>query len=458
MLRIIVRAKKDRDAVEAAVERFYPGWRVEIETLGGVRKPERILEALSAQPGDKLTVALLGRESGDIGGVAAAAPLHVVVEQMKYRKVRNARTIAIARAIEHARARFRLGTRWDEERTTYLFDHRGRQLFPETWPAYDVFMLLSRFSIEALQECMGVPLYHPLLLRKMGGEHDVYDCGRYVGRIIFPDMGVPRVVEATRHEGSCMISVDQAVEANRGILSLLEAFSKNFLRSIEGVEKVFVPLSGGKDSAAALLLAVDVYGKRRVRAVYVDTGVDFAENRVAAEEIAGKAGVELDTVYAPVREKIAEKGLPSHEDRWCTGLKVEALHRYLHEMGAGEGSLVVVGDRDAESRSRSRRPPLRREEKWRVAAPLKMWGTQHVALYLLSRGVPRNSLYDLGFYRTGCFMCPSLRGWELTLMARSGILGKLFTREPEIMKAFLRRKGWLPGYTLDDSAAVECKV
>ncbi len=456
MLRIVVRAKKDRDAVKAAVERFFPGWGISVETLGGIRDPEKILEALSSTAGDRLTIALLGRESGDIRGVLSKVPLHVVVEQVKYKKVRNARIIAIARYIDRARARFRLGAKWGEEASTYIFDHRGDQIFPEVNPAYDVFLMSTPLAVKALEEFLGFSLHHPLLLRKMGGEHEVYDCGRYAGRILFPDVGPPRLLEGRRvHVGECSLDVRRTVEANRDPLFLLESLSRGFLRTVEGVKRVFVPLSGGKDSTAALLLAVDVYGRRSVRAVYVDTGVDFEENRVAAEKIARSLGVKLDMVYAPVKEGIATRGLPLHENRWCTGLKVEALHGYLESMGADEESLVVVGDRDAESRSRSRRPPLRREGGWRVAAPLKLWGTQHVTLYLASRNVLWNKLYDIGFYRTGCFICPSLRGWEIALMEKRGLLERLVAREPSIMGRFLCSKRWLSNYTLDDCSAVE---
>ncbi len=444
MLRIVVRAKKDGDAVKASLETFYKGWDIEVVTLKGEREPGRILERLQEIPGDRLALFLVGREDYRVLEVAPHAPLHVVVHPIKYKKVRNARTIVISREIEKGKAKARLGVSWDNARNVYLFDHRVPQLFSDVSPAYDVFLPVGEDATKRLEELLGVGLSQPLLLRKMGGVHDVYDCGLHIGQLIFPDTGRPSAV-LNRNPVPCTPTAPQKiVNVNAEAVKTLENISLRFLESIVGVKRVYVPLSGGKDSAATLILATKVWGNK-VRAVYVDTGVDFPQNRESAESLAASLGVELDEIYAPVREGIASKGLPTHEDRWCTGLKVAALHSYLKRQGADEATLVVVGDRDAESRGRSRRPPLRQEGNWRVAAPLKLWGSHHVLLYLVAEGVPLNPLYMQGFYRTGCYVCPSLRGWELYVMEKTGILEKLRKKSPSLLGDFLAAKEWLPG-------------
>jgi 3'-phosphoadenosine 5'-phosphosulfate sulfotransferase (PAPS reductase)/FAD synthetase len=122
---------------------------------------------------------------------------------------------------------------------------------------------------------------------------------------------------------------------------------------------VFVPLSGGKDSSAALILAVKAFGAKRVTAVYVDMGVDFPHNSEYVRWLAAKLGVRLEVVRAPVLEELLLRGLPTHgAGRWCTGLKLDALRSVLRELAqTASEPVVVVGDRDAESKSKSRRPP-----------------------------------------------------------------------------------------------------
>ncbi len=125
--------------------------------------------------------------------------------------------------------------------------------------------------------------------------------------------------------------------------------------------------------------------------------------------------IKLIKTVADIKTKIRQGAPPpSHENRWCTGEKIEALKRTVREIAEGK-TLVISGDRDSESRARSKRPPIRKEEYWTVASPLKLWSTAHIQLYLLINGVQLNPLYYKGFYRLGCYICPSLRSWEIKL-------------------------------------------
>jgi len=446
MIRVVVRSKKDRDAVAAALRTFYTGWDIELTTLGGLRDPGEAFERIRSLESDGLTIVLLGRENEDFLAYEREAPPNVVYHLLKYKKVRNARTIAIARAIEHAKAKFRLDASWERGRGTYLFDHRLERLVDETEPAYDFFIIFGQ-GIDFLNS-LGLHVRQPLLLRKMGGVHAVYDCGVYSAALIFRDSGRPEVSVSAAWEPKEVCgekSLNDIAAANAKRIRLLERFSTVFLEKISenrGVKRVVVPLSGGKDSAVALYLARKLWGDA-VEAVYVDTGVDFPENAESIEMLAEKIGVSVERVRAPVRESIGRFGLPTHENRWCTGLKIEALRRFLKKIGAGKDTLVIVGDRDVESRSRARRPPLRYEEERLVAAPLKLWGSHHIELFLALHGLPVNPLYELGFYRTGCYICPSLRSWELYVMEKAGILDRLKERDNEIVELFLKEKNWI---------------
>ncbi len=439
MFTVFVRGKKDRDAVLAAIKTFYPGWNIEVKTFKGSREEEKVRYMLEAEKRDKLVVVLLGREDYKFYELRRDFEPNVVFYKLKYNKVRNARTIVIARALERARAVFRLGASWTD---TYIFDHRlGGQLVGDKHPGMDFFFMNYDKARENLKKLTGVSFIFPLLLRGFSGEHEVFDCGKLKAVLLFPDFGDPRLVEIKEESVTCNVDLDKMIRKNRYILDFLVRDASKLLSSVEGkVDEIIVPLSGGKDSSVAAILAVDVYGKDRVKTVYVDTGVDFPENRIYAEELSRKLGIDLAVIRAPVKENIGVRGLPTHENRWCTALKIQALHNWIREQANSRKIAVVVGDRDAESRTRSIRPPLRHENGWVVLAPLKLWGTNHIQMFLWLRKIKINPLYEAGFYRTGCFVCPSLRSWELFVLKNSSFLERIYKVEPEITEMFLRHK------------------
>ena len=174
-------------------------------------------------------------------------------------------------------------------------------------------------------------------------------------------------------------------------------------------------------------------------ALFTDTGTEFPQTVEYVERLAAKLGVRLYKAYAGVdRELLAKrKPLPGHDSRWCTGLKIAATERAILELAEGR-TLVVLGDRDAESPRRSARPPVRGMGEIVFAAPLRFWSAAHVQLYLYMNGVEPNPLYELGFYRIGCYMCPSLRSWELYIIRSTSLYYRLL-RSP-IFREFMMRR------------------
>jgi len=441
--KVIVRAKKDADAVKAMLSRYYSGWDVEVATLGGVREPEKAAERLAELvSGPKYSVILLGREDAALAELAELLPPTAVLKQLKHAKVRNARLAALRAELERARAALRNSVGWTG--SAYLLSPRATPLFDRWDPAYDVFIGLGDGFRARLEELVGPVGENPLLVRMRAGVHEVYSGPYLVARLRFPDEGLP---SGERVGGEPVnVGLSDLLEANRAVIEAHERVSLEFLRGRgAGADEVFVPLSGGKDSSAALALAVKAFGAKRVTAVYVDTGVDFPQNPEYVRGLAAKLGVRLEVARAPVLEELPSRGLPTHgAGRWCTGLKLDALRSALRELAqTAPEPVVVVGDRDAESESRSRRPPARRGEVGLELAPLKQWSAALVQLYLLREGVGLNPLYLCGFYRLGCYVCPALRGWELYVMLRDrGILERL--RGAPFFEEFLRSKGLRP--------------
>ncbi len=437
MLRIVVRAKKDADAVKAALSAFYEGWGVEVSTLKGVRGVEEALGALKrVLSDDEYVILLVGREDAKLCELERYTPVNVLVHQLRYKKVRNARLSVLAYEISRARARLRCSVGWNG--SAYVFSHKLKPIYAEIEPYLDAFLALGEGFRARLEELVGPIGGCALLYRLLGGHHLVYSGPDLVGELEVPDEGLPR----GRRVSDVVLEVreDRVVKANEEVLRVHERLAVEFLKAHgREVDEVFVPLSGGKDSTVALILAKEALGAKRITAIYVDTGVDFPESGETARRIAAWLGVKLEEVYAPVKEVLAKKGLPNHDNRWCTGLKVEALKRRVRELASGKYALVV-GDRDVESRARSTRSPKRVEDGGLVLAPIKMWSTGLVQLYLKAKGAPLNPLYGEGFYRLGCYICPALRSWEVYVMTRCRRLRERLLKN-KYFKEFLESKG-----------------
>jgi len=94
-------------------------------------------------------------------------------------------------------------------------------------------------------------------------------------------------------------------------------------------------------------------------------------------------------------------GLPTRTVRWCC----ESLKEH-----GGRGRTVLTGVRAAESRNRSKygivQPCLRGGGGKTFVHPMLGWTTGEVWEYIRGEGLPYCSLYDEGWKRLGCVLCP----------------------------------------------------
>ena len=173
------------------------------------------------------------------------------------------------------------------------------------------------------------------------------------------------------------------------------------LRQFEPPEGYWLAFSGGKDSQCIYHLAQEA-------------GVKFtAHFNVSLEPPELKQFIRQqypDVVWERMPgfnfyTKLAEKGFPIRQHRWCC--------EYMKEWG-GAGHVVVTGVRWAESSARKRNRRLvdtltksRMLDQPKVCVnPIIDWTTGQVWDYLRSRGKKWCSLYDEGFKRLGCVLCP----------------------------------------------------
>ncbi|MCD6340834.1 MAG: phosphoadenosine phosphosulfate reductase family protein, partial [Desulfurococcales archaeon] len=281
MLKVVVRGRKDAGAVKAMIKRFYPDWGMEVLTLQGVRGDEAIVSELASLVNPRyFYVVLLGSsEVRDVDAVEGALPPNVIVHVVSKAKVRNARIDELAREFDVARTAIRLRTRWCREYEAYAFSSKGEELRSFRYdPVHDAFLGLGLWG-KLVGEVTGLgELENPLIVRGAGGEHVVYcgpePCG--VFKVFNDRLEVKgrKLTEPLHRE----VHLENLLKANEEVLRLYEGISAEVLRSFRGwADYVVVPWSGGKDSTAALVLALKVFPRKKVTAVYSDTGIEFPQ-------------------------------------------------------------------------------------------------------------------------------------------------------------------------------------
>jgi len=173
---------------------------------------------------------------------------------------------------------------------------------------------------------------------------------------------------------------------------------------------VNVSFSGGKDSTAVLELAKKA---GVTSAFFIDTGLEFPETL----EFVKKQGVTMVPPGGDFWSAVRKAGPPAKDNRWCCKLlKFSPLKQYLETIGP---CLTVQGNRWYESWNRSgidittQNPanPLQLN-----LSPIRHWRALEVFLYLWWRNIPYSSLYDRGFERIGCYLCPAMLEAEYELM------------------------------------------
>jgi 3'-phosphoadenosine 5'-phosphosulfate sulfotransferase (PAPS reductase)/FAD synthetase len=192
-------------------------------------------------------------------------------------------------------------------------------------------------------------------------------------------------------------------------------------------EKYFLSVSGGKDSTAVYLWAVDTFGPTGFTPVFADTDnehpvtVNYLRN---LHLMAG--GPEVTIIKRDFTPELARKGLtpsgnvfedclryngqaPWVRGRFCTRqLKLEPLKDWVMAQTPDDKAPVTMnGIRAQESHRRAKMPPISFDEffgciLWR---PGFYWTTEQIFKIHEAHGVPPNPLYAAGYTRVGCMPC-----------------------------------------------------
>lgn len=191
--------------------------------------------------------------------------------------------------------------------------------------------------------------------------------------------------------------------------------------------KVLVPISGGKDSQAALKLALQKYKPDEVRGLFCDTRFEHSITYAHVEKLRTLYGpVQIDTVCggSVLEKSIKYMRFPGGGARHCTDeLKIRETRIYCKALAEQQGGFEVwYGMRSKESSERAKRYTGKVCDE--LYAPHEVMPSKYPK-YLAKMGVmfrlaildwteadvldflagEENQLYSAGFQRVGCFPC-----------------------------------------------------
>lgn len=213
-------------------------------------------------------------------------------------------------------------------------------------------------------------------------------------------------------------SMDEVIRASAPYMKKMVKDAVNTIRGIANQKEyrdspVHVSFSGGKDSLVTLDLTRNAV-KKPVKVFYANTGIEFPETVEFVRKFCKDNNIQLKEVEAKdaFRENLPVFGPPAKDFRWCCKVcKLAPINSAIEDCTIeGNKCITIDGKRKHESFNRSRIAP--KEENPFIPGqvsvfPIRNWRAIEVWLYIFYRKLEYNPLYDLGFERVGCWLCPA---------------------------------------------------
>ncbi|NJE13541.1 phosphoadenosine phosphosulfate reductase family protein [Thermococcus sp. LS2] len=226
----------------------------------------------------------------------------------------------------------------------------------------------------------------------------------------------------TRHQRSVNYregknaTIDDVIRANKSALEERVREAREFIRKT--AEKIKLPMavafSGGKDSLAVLGLMLEEFGGG-FTIFFNNTGIEFPETLQYIEDMKKDLkDKDIEFIVADAKDAfwhaINVFSPPGRDYRWCCKVtKLGPITLTIKEHYP-QGVLMFVGQRKYESIQRYKQPRIWKNP-WVPneigASPIFHWNALEVWLYIFSRKLKYNPLYEKRLDRIGCFLCPS---------------------------------------------------
>ena len=174
--------------------------------------------------------------------------------------------------------------------------------------------------------------------------------------------------------------------------------------------KYCLSFSGGKDSTAMLILALE----KKIpldKIVYFDCEeFEFPEMATHIEKVKKTLDVEIETVHTvkPFRQYLKEIGWATPSLRWCTNEKINSIRRFLRFYRPHTSYIGFAADEMRRVNKAFKKNKARKRDKFmHFSFPLVDWGiTEKEALKICySYGFDWGGLYKV-WNRLSCWCCP----------------------------------------------------
>lgn len=234
--------------------------------------------------------------------------------------------------------------------------------------------------------------------------------------------------------------------------------------------KIIVSYSGGKDSQACLIWAVNKYGSKNVQAVFCDTGWEHELTYKHIQDTCSLMQVELITLKPELDfvDLAKKKGrFPSTKVRFCTvELKIKPMVDWV--LSQDESLIIIQGIRAKESLARSKMveecsyfkeyfdPNIKglyakkKVLEWckvndaSVLRPIFNWTAQEVIDFILENNQQPCELYRMGSARVGCYPCIMARHAEAKIILNDGYGFAKLKEAEEIVGSNFFPPGYIP--------------
>jgi len=177
-----------------------------------------------------------------------------------------------------------------------------------------------------------------------------------------------------------------------------EELAVEFIQKHEPPEGYFLGFSGGKDSV--VLKDLTIKSGVKFQAYYSAVGIDPPELVKFIKK--HHPDVIFKRPKSSLYATIPTKGFPTKFARWCCD--------WLKKNPTKDVPLVhrLMGLRAEESVKRAKRGNISKLGKWIIYKPVFDWLTWEIWDHIERHELPYCSLYDEGFDRIGCVVCPFL--------------------------------------------------